>query len=179
MELNYTFNYFKHKYPGKVKFRDLTPDELAAVKEHFPEDLYDFLKEEGYCSYGEGFFHFVDPKAYAGIRVEKGIPDGHLIFFRTAMGDLFTWNGDAVFISYAAINRFSQLSDDLFDFFKFSLGDKQFIDETLSKKRYDAAKNRLGEPLQDEFYAAIESGKGEKLEKASIFAHFAPNYSTE
>jgi hypothetical protein len=154
--MNLTFNYFKNVFPEKKKFRSLTAEELDFFRGHFPEDLVSFLEEEGYCSYGDGFFHFVNPKDYEKVLSEwKQVPAGHLVFCRTGMGNLITWNGDQVCILHVYSGYFSDISESMFDFFKFSLGDTQFVEKTLFKKLFDEAKNRLGELEEDECYAFV------------------------
>lgn len=173
--MNITFNYFKHKYPGKVKFRDLTKDELKFAEEHFPEDLFLFLKEEGYCSYGEGFFHFVDPGDYKEILAEWNKPlTGHMVFCRTGVGDLFTWNNKEVSVLHVSEGMLSVISEDMFDFFKFSLGDEQYVNKTLYKQYFDKARKDLGALAYDECYGFVPalplggSESSENLHKLKI-----------
>lgn len=154
--MNLTFNYFRHKFPEKRKFRSLSPEELADTKEHFPEDLFLFLEEEGYCSYGDGFFHFVNPADYQDVLSEwTKVPEGYLVFCRTGMGDLILWGEERVHIMHVHSGYFSNISEDMFDFFKFSLGDVQYVENTLFKKQFDQAKKKLGPLDQDECYAFV------------------------
>lgn len=166
--MNLTFNYFRHKFPGKRKFRSLTPEELTYTKEHFPEDLFLFLEEEGYCSYGNGFFHFVNPADYQTILSEwTKVPEGYQVFCRTGMGDLIIWGQEQVYILHVHSGYFSNISADMFDFFKFSLGDTQYVEETLFKKQFDQARQTLGELDQNECYSfvpALAMGGNESLE---------------
>lgn len=154
--MNLTFNYFKHKFPEKRKFRSLSPEELAYTKEHFPEDLFLFLEEEGYCSYGDGFFHFVNPADYREIISEwKKVPEGYLVFCRTGMGDLISWGQEQVHILHVHSGYFSTISEDMFDFFKFSLGDKEYVEKTLFKKQFDRVNKILGPLKEDECYSFV------------------------
>lgn len=154
--MNLTFNYFKHKFPGKRKFRALTLEELAYTKEHFPEDLFLFLEEEGYCSYGDGFFHFVNPADYKEILSEwSKVPEGYDVFCRTGMGDLIIWGEGRVHLLHVHSGYFSTISEDMFDFFKFSLGDVQYVENTLFKKQFDQVRGILGPLDQDECYCFV------------------------
>lgn len=152
--MNITFNYFKHKFEGKTKFRDLTKVEMDFVKANFPEDLYAFLSEEGYCSYGNGFFHFIDPQEHQDMLAKwKVVPEGHLLFFRTGMGDLITYHSGSIYILHVYDNILSHISDEMFDFFKFSLGDEQYVNKTLYKTVFDKTRSKHGDLLQDETYS--------------------------
>ena len=154
--MNLTFNFFKYKYPEKRSFRKLTAQELAWTQAHFPEDLHAFLEEDGYCSYGNGFFHFVNPADYTALLSEwKMVPEGHLVFCRTGVGDLITWDQNSVHILHVNQGTFSEISNDMFDFFKFSLGDERYVQKTLFKEQFDAASNRLGALNADECYAFV------------------------
>lgn len=135
--MNLTFNYFKHTYPGKLKIRDVMPEEIASLRAVFPEDLCDFLEEEGYCSYGEGFFIFTDPEEHRATLQLFNMPEGHHVFFKTATGTFFTWNGTAIYVIRRNGEFVFELSDSMFDFFKFALGDRQYVYQTLGKEEYD------------------------------------------
>jgi len=156
--MGFTFNYFKHIYPEKVKFRDLTEEELSFIDTHFAEkDFLDFLKEEGYCSYGNGFFHFTDPQEHASLfTIFNNIPSGHFLFFRTAFGDFFTSDGEQVFVMHINTGVFNELSENLFDFFKFSLGDTHYINKTLYKELFDATVIKFGHLQHDECFGFIK-----------------------
>ncbi|MDF3025747.1 MAG: hypothetical protein K0S23_54 [Fluviicola sp.] len=154
--MNFTFNYFRHKFPGKRQFGILTPEELTYTREHFPEDLFLFLEEEGYCSYGNGFFHFVNPADYREILSEwPKVPGEYQVFCRTGMGDLILWGEEQVHILHVHTGYFSTISESMFDFFKFSLGDTQYVDNVLYKKQFDQARQMLGELDQDECYSFV------------------------
>lgn len=152
---NLTFNYFKHKYPGSRKVRDLAEDELGFIRANFPGDVEAFFAEEGVCSYADGYFHFVSPWTALAIPPRFLMsPQEHLVFLRTAFGDFFTWNGSRVSLMRVAMGRLSEMSDDMTVFFKFALGDADFVDQSMYRRLYEPARARLGELDCDECFGS-------------------------
>ena len=118
-----------------------------------PNELTTLWQEDGLAPYGGGLLTFVDPDDYADIQ-RLFIPEAtdHIVFARTAFGDLFATREDEVWCTM--IHHISQVRVsgriDMFGFL--TLCDDVYIQDGLQKPLFDYARDRLGQLTYDECY---------------------------
>lgn len=128
---------------------------LSKYKGRLPDSLFEEWRISGFSGFAESFIWLIDPADVEYAVAQWHVPPTSLAFGRTAFGDLFLWDGEAVSCLFVHEGTLEWLTSDFDMFFEFSLCDQPFLDEVLRFPMFRQALEKLGPVAADEMYTFV------------------------
>jgi hypothetical protein len=117
------------------------------------EDLVSLWRQDGWARYARGLFWTVDPREFAALHEDwQIVPEGALIFARSAFTDLFLFHDDHIFRFDPQYNRFSRRGSSTSIFLNHTVGKRDFQKLILGGDIFPEVHKRLGDLAVDECY---------------------------
>ena len=153
---------------------------LAAYAGRVPDELLTWWRESGFCSYGDGLLCTVNPDDFADVDLPL-LAEGEsaIVFMRSALGCLVTWNGAEAHIHDLARGEKTDLYDSLPDAIDTFFIRDSYLDAIFDRDVFREALPRLGPPGPDECYGYLPpkalggSGAPETLHRVKLREHLA------
>jgi hypothetical protein len=134
---------------------------IEAYRPILPAVLITYWEVRGWCSYGDSFLWFTDPRqfdpALEGWLVFTDEPPSipPIIFARTGLADLFIWLDNNVYYVNTYGNYLAKMGPDITSIFDGTLCEPAFRDQVLREATYRHALPRLGQPSVEECYTYV------------------------
>lgn len=84
-----------------AQFTTVAPIDQATIERYaasVPQEVVDAWREHGAGFVGDGYFRFVDPARAEQMLAGIGLPEGAVVLFTTALGDVVAWSKDLVLV---------------------------------------------------------------------------------
>jgi hypothetical protein len=149
------FEAFRKKHPAS-HCRAVGADEIASYQNRLPQAILDLWQDAGQCAYSDGLMWFVNPDDYAGIMdawLEE--PDHSLVFARSSFGELFTWNGEAIYQLFIHVGSYGRLMKDITVYMESVMINNRILEDSHDLKLHKKALKKLGPLAYDECYTFV------------------------
>jgi hypothetical protein len=168
------FEAFRKKLP--VSGCQPVPEEsIAKYTDKLPEPILQLWREEGWCAYGDGLMWFVNPDDYVGVMDEwLETPDNSVVFARNGFGELYTWNGHAVYQLFIHTGMYGRLMNDIDMLMRTTMVDDESLEDSHYVSLFTQATKTCGQLTYDESYTlvpALPLGGEESMKNVAKVKH--------
>lgn len=150
----FSFDRFKSKLLPCADSVPVDDNLISKYREIAPPELITHWQTDGLRCYGNGLLWFGNPDSLgqAAVSFSSELSE-HLVFARTAFGDLYSTKNDSVYLTQVQTGEVFMCSKG-FDIFGFlSLHDDEYVEGSLLKPLFVQASKKLGPISSDECYA--------------------------
>ena len=151
------------------------PTVLVRYRDRLPASLLEEWQISGWAGFQQGFLWLTDPTALEPVLSRWKLQKPATCFGRTAFGNLFLWDGEAVHCLYVHEGSPVRIMASLDMFFELSLCDDDFLEDVLEMSMFQEAFNRLGPVASGEMYTFVPAlalggqKAGENVQKVRMF----------
>jgi hypothetical protein len=168
------FEAFRKKHPSS-SCRAVNEINIQKYIGKLPEPIIELWREQGWCSYSNGLMWFVNPDDYANVMNEwLREPDNSIVFARSGFGDLFTWNGKAIYQLFIHSGSYGRLMKNINTYMETMMIEDASLEDSHYLKLHNKAVEKLGILNHDECYTfvpALVMGGRESLDTIQKVKH--------
>jgi hypothetical protein len=135
------------------------PEEsIVKYTSRLPEPILQLWREEGWCAYSGGLIWFVNPDEFVQIpplwlrNTKQQTP---LVFARTAFGDMFLWNGQAIYNLRIHDRAYERALADVIVLLDGPMSHDSYLEDACYLRLFQQALPRYGELTTAECYSFI------------------------